>query len=581
MYIEIGKFAGFCDGVRYAVDHAFSHAAKSEEIIYVDGHLIHNPQTLKMLEDSGVLSYEEDEDMSILDGKTVIVRAHGISPSRRETLSSHAKKLVNLTCKYVSRIQAVVKKYSSIGYRIVIAGNIKHPEVIGVCGFADDVFVVLNKDDVYNLPKDSKKTLIVAQTTIQRDTFDKIVYLIQEKYPNEEILIKNTICEATDQRQNEILDIAKRNDAVLVIGGAESSNTKNLYNIASSIKPAYYVEYKEDLDSIDLSKYKRVGIMAGASTPDWLIEEIAETIKDKYSSRIGKFISNIFDFIMYGYIFFAFGAFLLSYTVYNILSQSFVYSIGVMTACYYLAMSIMNAYTNDALAISDKRRYKVYQKYKTFFYFIISLSVIVMIVLAYNTGIDILMLAIVSSILAVAYNLSFRKIQYINSSMWMKLFKKMIPFKAIIISFAVTILLNGSVLLLHRDILKERTMAYLFSVSMVFIFMFIRQALIEIKYSQSDKIAGAVTLTTYIDSNKLIVITAVMPLILLLAMIIGLISGWYPIDIDKTKYFIPVIYSSIVSIVVMKKRVLASRHLFSFLIDSPLYVAFLTALVNF
>ncbi|MBW5411165.1 4-hydroxy-3-methylbut-2-enyl diphosphate reductase, partial [Brachyspira hampsonii] len=126
------------------------------------------------------------------------------------------------------------------------------------------------------------------------------------------------------------LEIAKRNDVVLVIGGSESSNTRNLYNIAAAIKPAFYVEYKEDLDKIDLSNYKNIGIMAGASTPDWLIEDIAQTIKDKYAGNFVRFMSRIFDFLNYGYIFFSVGAFLMSYAIYDILSQPFQYQIGII-----------------------------------------------------------------------------------------------------------------------------------------------------------------------------------------------------------------------------------------------------------
>ena len=319
MNIDIGKFAGFCDGVKYAVENTFSQAAKNENEIYVDGHLIHNPQTLDMLKNSGVKTYEDKEDITVLDGKTVIIRAHGVSPERREILSKHAKKLVNLTCKYVAKTQGLVKKYSLLGYRIIVIGNPTHPEIIGVCGFADDVFVVYKDEDLDNLPNDEKKTLIVAQTTLHKDTFYKFVSKIKDKYKNSEIIIKDTICEATEQRQNEILDIAKRNDAVLVIGGSESSNTKNLYKIASAIKPSFYVEYKEDLNNLDLSGYKNIGIMAGASTPDWLIEEVAQTIKDKYANSLSKFFSNIFDFLNYGYIFFSVGAFLMSYASYDIL----------------------------------------------------------------------------------------------------------------------------------------------------------------------------------------------------------------------------------------------------------------------
>ena len=210
MNINIGRFAGFCNGVKYAVENTFSYANKSDDDIYIDGHLIHNPQTLDMLESSGIKTYEDNDDMSILNGKTVIVRAHGISPKRREALSNYAKKLVNLTCKYVAKIQSLVKKYSLLGYRVIVIGNPTHPEIIGVCGYANDVYVVYNDDDINKLPNESKKILIVAQTTLQKNIFDKYVNLIKEKYKNDEIVIKNTICEATEQRQTEILEIAKK-----------------------------------------------------------------------------------------------------------------------------------------------------------------------------------------------------------------------------------------------------------------------------------------------------------------------------------------------------------------------------------
>ncbi|MBW5378659.1 4-hydroxy-3-methylbut-2-enyl diphosphate reductase, partial [Brachyspira pilosicoli] len=542
MKVEIGKFAGFCDGVKYAVEKTFSQASKSNEEIYVDGHLIHNPQTLDMLEKTGVKTYEDTEDdMSVLDDKTVIIRAHGISPERREALSSHAKKIVNLTCKYVAKIQALVKKHSSLGYRVIVIGNPTHPEIIGVCGFAQDVYVVYKDEDIEKLPEDDKKTLIVAQTTLQKETFNKFVSQIQDKYKNSELIIKNTICEATEQRQNEILDIAKRNDVVLVIGGSESSNTRNLYKIASSIKPSFYVEFKEDLEKIDLTPYKNVGIMAGASTPDWLIEDIAQTIKDNYSSSFYRGINKVFDFLNYGYIFFSFGAFLMSYAIYDILNKPFQYRIGVIVALYYLFMSLGNGYSNYTIKISDKRRYLFYQKYKPAFLTIIVVSALIMFYLAYNVDIGILMLTILSTLLGTAYNISFEKNDRFNHSFFFRLFKKLVPFKAIIISIAVTTLLNGSILLLNRNILKENTLSYLFSVSIVFIFMFIRQALIEIKFSQSDKIAGAVTLTTYIDSDKLAIITAIIPIILLIGVIIANI---FFSDFNNMKYFIPVLYSS-------------------------------------
>ncbi len=577
MNVDIGKFAGFCDGVKHAVENTFSQAAKNDNEIYIDGHLIHNPQTLDMLENIGVKTYDDNEDISVLDGKTVIVRAHGISPKRREVLSSHAKKIINLTCKYVAKIQGLVKQHSSLGYRVIVIGNPGHPEIIGVCGYADNVYVVYKDIDLDKLPNDSQKTLIVAQTTLQKDIFSKFVEQIKNKYADAEIIIKNTICEATEQRQNEVLEIAKRNDVVLVIGGSESSNTRNLYSIASSIKPAFYVEYKEDLENIDLSNYKNVGIMAGASTPDWLIEDVAQTIKDKYSSSVYKTLSKVFDFLNYGYIFFSFGAFLMSYAIYDILSQPFQYRIGIIIALYYMYMSLSNGYSNYTIKVSDKRRYLFYQKNKIFFMSLIAVSSLLMFYFAYKVNTGILMLSILSSLLGIGYNISFENKSRFESSVFFKLFKKFIPFKAIVISVAVTVLLNGSIFIMHRNILKDKPFLYLFSAVSVFLFMFIRQALIEIKFSQSDKIAGAVTLTTYIDSHKLAIITGIIPIILALFTAAGIFIYKLPLEI---KYFIPIVYSSIISFVVMKKRIITSRHLFSILIDSPLYILFLAALIN-
>ncbi len=579
MNIDIGKFAGFCDGVKYAVENTFSQAAKSDGDIYVDGHLIHNPQTLDMLENSGVHTYEDKEDISVLDGKTVIIRAHGVSPKRREILSKHAKKIVNLTCKYVAKTQGLVKKYNLLGYRIIVIGNPTHPEIIGVCGFADDVYVVYKDSDLDNIPSDEKKTLIVAQTTLQKDIFYNFVSKIKDKYRASEIIIKDTICEATEQRQNEILDIAKRNDVVLVIGGSESSNTKNLYKIASAIKPSFYVEYKEDLNNLDLSGYKNIGIMAGASTPDWLIEEVAQTIKDKYASPFSVFFSKIFDFLNYGYIFFSVGAFLMSYAIYDILSQSFQYQIGIITASFYLYTSLINGYSNYTIRISDKKRYMFYDKYKLFFMSVIFISCVSMFYFSHKMSVGILMLTVLSSLLGLGYNMSFKKQPKFDNSLFFKLFKKLIPFKAIVISVAVTILLNGSIFILNRNIIKEKLFAYLFSASIVFIFMFIRQALMEIKFSQSDKIAGAITLTAYIEPKKLSVITAIVPIIPILFMFAGIITNNFSFS-NNIKYLITIVYSSVVSFIAMRRNAITiSRHLFSFLIDSPLYILFLAALI--
>lgn len=583
MRIEIGKFAGFCDGVKHAVEEAFLIASKSSDTIYVDGKLIHNPQTLDMLESSGVKTYTDNLGLSTLEGKSVIIRAHGVSPERKRTLLANSKNVVNLTCKYVGRIQSIVKKHSNDGYRIIIIGNIDHPEIIGILGFANknDTYVILKEESVYCLPTTSKKTLVVVQTTLEQKLFTKLVSLIKERYNESDITVKNTICNATELRQNEVLEIAKRNDAVLIIGGKESSNTKNLYNIAASIKPAFYIEYKEDLDSIDLSKYKNIGIMAGASTPDWLIEEVASLIKEKYTKSYKKIISKVLNFILDSYLSHALAGILLSFAVYNILSQKFNYSIAIIVGLYYFSMSLINGYTNYALKVSDKNKYSLYQKNKSTFYTLIALSVITMVLLSYKEGIDALILTVFSILMGIAYNISFKNLKH-SKNKYIKILSKLIPLKPLIISFAVTVLLNGLIFLTNEDVLnKDRVLAFLFCISMVFLFMFMRQASIEIKSSQSDKIAGAAGLTAYINIKHLITLTSLMPVAVLIAMVLGIIKGYYPTHFDKTKYFIPIIYSSIIFQILIRKSVYSNRYLFYLLIDTPLYLAGILALVSY
>lgn len=575
MRLEIGKFAGFCDGVKYAVESAFSFAVKNNnDNIYVDGELIHNPQTLKLLKENNVHTLESDDDLSLIDGKDIIIRAHGVTPERKRLLQAHAKNVYNLTCKYVGRLQSIVKKYSALGYRIVIIGNAKHPEVVGVVGFAnDDCYVLSSKEDILKLPSEEKNTLIVAQTTEQQEIFDSLVSIIKEKYSKVDLVIKNTICKATEQRQNEVVEIAKRNDVVLIIGGANSSNTRNLYKIASSIKPAFYVEYKEDLDKIDLSTFNSVGIMAGASTPDWLIMDIANTVKEKYSSRFKKVLNYLLDFTMASHLFFSVGAFLLSFAVSKILSEEFAHSIGVITALYYNAMSILNGYTNDALFLSDKKKYEIYSKYKIFFVSMITTSIFIILIISYRMGRDIFMLIIFSTVLGIIYNLSFKKIKSLEHSIFIKVLSSLIPFKAFIISFAVTFLLNGSIFLQHRNSVINNKLTFLFSAAFVFLLMFIRQVFFEIRSSQSDKIAGATTLTSYIDSSKLAVLVSLLPILLIMIMSILMIFHYYPSELKNIINMIPIAYSGIISLLLTNKKILSSNYLFFILIDTPLYVA--------
>ena len=581
MRIEIAKYAGFCDGVKNAVEKSFSYALKTKETIYVDGHLIHNPQTIKMLENSGVTTFEDSSPLSELKDKKVIIRAHGVSPKRLKEIKNHAKEVVNLTCKYVADVQSIVKKYSKLGYRTIIIGKKEHPEVIGIIGFAEeshDGYVIIKESDIESLPKDNKNILIVSQTTMQNEVFDILSEKIKDYYKDSDnIIIKNTICAATSLRQEETKKLADRNDLVLVIGGKDSSNTKRLYEVASEIKKSYYIEKEEDLYNIDFSGYEKIGITAGASTPDWLIEEIANSLNTISSKGIEKYIDNILKFLTYSNLFFAIGAFFISFMISDVLKIKNVYQIGLLTACYYFIMSSINHYTNDSLTISNNPQYRFFIKIKNIMMIIILLSTVIMLLLAYYLGTSILILSLFSFVLGIAYNMSFKKNMASSRPLVFTLFKKLAYFKAWVITLAVTILLNGSYIIYYQMDVYKQQQNIIFSTVIIFFFMLMRQIFFDIRNSQSDKIAGTKSIISFININTLYKIFAVLPILLSLSIILAVYFGYY--DINKLKYITVFLYAFILIFIMKKKNIIRNPYSFSFLIDSPTYIIGILALL--
>ena len=182
MKIEVGKHAGFCRGVKEAVNKTFAITRETKENIFTDGELIHNPQTIKMLESKNVKILKQDENLKKIEGKTVIIRAHGIPPERRNKLKEKADIVKNFTCIDVARVQSSVKKWSNRGYSVIIFGKKEHPEVIGLLGYSKHGFVVFNEEDIAKLP-DLKNIFLVSQTTMDQDSFAKISKSLKKKIP--------------------------------------------------------------------------------------------------------------------------------------------------------------------------------------------------------------------------------------------------------------------------------------------------------------------------------------------------------------------------------------------------------------
>lgn len=279
MEVRIAKNAGFCFGVKRAMNMAWDELEnKTSENVYSLGPLIHNKQAVDKYKEKGLV--EIDSLDTIPDDSKIIIRSHGVGEKVYTDSKSKNMDVVDTTCPFVKKIHDIVKEFSDKGYKIIIVGNATHPEIIGINGWCNNEAIIINKeyeiDNVSFNPND--KYCVVSQTTANLESFDKIINKLKSKI--EDLNVKNTICFATKERQLAAKDLAKEVDCMIVIGGRHSSNTQKLVNICKDIVPTFSIETKEELDRDMLKKFSVAGVTAGASTPDWIIDEVIEYLKE-------------------------------------------------------------------------------------------------------------------------------------------------------------------------------------------------------------------------------------------------------------------------------------------------------------
>lgn len=272
--IITAKRAGFCFGVKRAVDMAFN-TAQSSNNVYTLGPIIHNPQVIELLRAEGV------EPISSIDGrniKVLIIRTHGVPREVLEQLGKKKYKVIDATCPFVKKAQQYAKLLNEAGYQVVIVGDKEHPEVRGLMSYAGDDVVVINRSET--LPKLKSKVGVVVQTTQPLSLLKDIMLDMLEHV--KEIKVYNTICNSTALRLKETKAMAKAVDAVLVVGGKNSANTTQLAHLCTSMSvPTYHIETASEIRDEWFSGVHSVGITAGASTPDWIIKEVEERIRNR------------------------------------------------------------------------------------------------------------------------------------------------------------------------------------------------------------------------------------------------------------------------------------------------------------
>ena len=284
MEVVVGKLAGFCFGVNHAVEEA-NKLLDNENGIYCLGEIVHNKQVVEKLENKGMKTVNSLEE--IPDGSTVIFRAHGEAESVYKKAEGKNLKVIDLTCGKVKAIHIKVQRNKEDSF-ILIVGKKSHPEVIGIKGFAgENSFVIESQDDILDAYMEYEKTnmgrvFVVSQTTFSSSKFDDIREEIETNFCEAEVVVDKTICDATEDRQLETRQLAKEIHNMVVIGGKNSSNTKELVNVAKEYTDSVHpVETVEDLKEINLNNISKIAIMAGASTPKESIEDVKKYLEEK------------------------------------------------------------------------------------------------------------------------------------------------------------------------------------------------------------------------------------------------------------------------------------------------------------
>lgn len=274
MKIIVAKTAGFCFGVKRAVDIAFEMAKKKQKGIYTLGPIIHNPQVIEKLREEGIAPIDDINKPGI---KAIIIRTHGIPLQLMNKISEAGYKIIDATCPFVKKAQHYAKLLKEEGYQVVILGDREHPEVQGLMSYAGkDVVVIGDKEP---LPKIKHNVGIVVQTTQPIEALKKLFGRVIEQA--NDVKVYNTICNSTALRLKETEEMSKRVDIMLVVGGKNSANTTQLAKLCRSLSvPTYHIETSDELNPEWFKGVKKIGITAGASTPDWIIKKVEKKIKD-------------------------------------------------------------------------------------------------------------------------------------------------------------------------------------------------------------------------------------------------------------------------------------------------------------
>lgn len=522
MRVIVAKTAGFCMGVRRAMDILLDAAnEKSDGKVYTDGPLIHNPQVLEYLEKRAIHVVSGQTNLS---KSTVVIRAHGITPTRRKEIEDLGANVCDATCPHLMRVQSIIKKYAAQGYSTVIVGDKGHAEVIGLLGYAEGKgHVVQELNEIEHLPP-MDKVCIVAQTTQDRRMFKEAIDRLKRRYSNCESF--ETICSSTYKRQDEIISLSKTVDAMIVVGGRGSANTTRLVKICESQgTPTFHVETDAELDLSKFKDFNTVGVTAGASTPNWMIKRVVEKIRSYKVNRYGKFLfglKSIASFFIGSCTYVGLGAASMSYASAVLLGIQPRLSFCLIAALFIFSMQVLNHFANkEAVALNEPARAKFYERKQHLFVGLGTAGAVASFVLGFILSKSIFFCIFLASLFGIFYRLEiipkslskiirYRSLEQIPGS------------KEIFYSIAWAV---STALIPFLGTRKSFIPSFAIAIAFAFSIAFIRAVVLDIRDIQGDRILGKETIPIAIGKERtktiLIILTASAAVLLFVSSLVG------------------------------------------------------------
>lgn len=524
MKVFVAETAGFCKGVKDALEVTLEAVQKRQEgeKICTFGPLIHNRQVLAMLEEKGVSEQNHLEECA---GKKVIIRAHGIPPHERQRLHRIDATLLDATCKRVAKVHAVIKKHARRGFHTVIVGDADHAEVIGLLGYAEGRGHVINRpEQVDELPGSWEKVLLVAQTTQNEEVFEEIRARFLQRYPH--ALVKNTICDSTQQRQAEVRQMCRQVAAMVVVGGYHSGNTLRLADVARECGvPTYHIETEAELNRQDMARYASVGVSAGASTPNWIIRNVVQYLESiqPESSNLRYRLKRTLERLAYANAYVAGGAALLSAAAQALMDLPASFANAVMAACYAFAMHSLNIYLDrNAIELNDPGRAAFYHRWRPVFTGISVMALFLAFGLAMKSG----FLAFLVMGLLILFGLIYA-VPVILPARWQNLSALKIKDIPTSKTFSVPIAWAAvTVIAPHLSSLTKAFASMLYAFWAIFLIVLARTALLDLLAVRGDRLVGRETLVVLVGERRTAwFLTGVLTLLALSA-VIGPLAGF-------------------------------------------------------